>query len=107
MSKLSKPLTRRAALLSFALLLSSFAFVSRPAQAVTACQGSPGMHDLLQQLPLVPPSWATTSPAARGAATAPARSPSGGGSTTTSAPISPLPVRPGPIRADRSEIHVF
>ncbi len=43
MSKLTQSLTRRAALLSFALLLASFAFVSRPAQAVTACKGSPGI----------------------------------------------------------------
>jgi hypothetical protein len=44
MSKLSQPLTRRAALLAFALLLASFAFVSRPAEAVpSGCKGFQGI----------------------------------------------------------------
>lgn len=43
MTKLTQPFTRRAVLLSLALLLASFAFVSGPAQAVVACQGSPGI----------------------------------------------------------------
>ena len=39
-----KLLTPRAALLSFALLLASFAFVSAPAEAVpAACKGTPGI----------------------------------------------------------------
>jgi len=44
MSKLTQSLMRRATLLSFALLLASFAFVSGPAQAIpSGCKGSPGI----------------------------------------------------------------
>jgi hypothetical protein len=44
MSKTSLPLTRRATLLSGALILASFAFVSKPAEAVpVGCKGTPGI----------------------------------------------------------------
>jgi hypothetical protein len=43
MTKLPQPLTFRAALLALALLLASFAIVSRPAEAVSSgCQGFQG-----------------------------------------------------------------
>jgi Family of unknown function (DUF6289) len=43
MTKLNPTFSLRAALLSFALLLASFAMVSRPAEAVpVACKGTPG-----------------------------------------------------------------
>ncbi len=43
MTKLLKTLNRRAALLALASLLASFAAVSRPAEAVTTCQGYQGI----------------------------------------------------------------
>jgi hypothetical protein len=44
MTKLPQPLTLRATLLALALLLASFAAVSRPAEAIpTGCQGYQGI----------------------------------------------------------------